>query len=134
MARALFQILCKIGDRLLPEGAAFWLRYRYHLRYGEAELAWVKRLCSADETFLDVGAAQGVYAFAALGRVRRLCLFEPNPAMQEALRRVFPQTRLFDCALSAEEGRIELRTPVVRGIAYHGVATIEQRNDLALLV
>src|ERR1700730_2051026 len=84
-------------------------------------------------TAIDIGAAEGVYAFF-LPRVARLCIaFEPNPSSHWGLKRALPEIEIHQAAVSSVEGDVTLRVPVVNGIPYAGWGTVEPKNQLTEL-
>jgi FkbM family methyltransferase len=90
----------------------------------------LKYLVDPGRVAIDIGAAEGVYAFH-LERLARHCVaFEPNPFLCSALRRALPELEVHQAAVSAVEGDAILRVPVVKGIPLRGWGTIEPKNQL----
>lgn len=64
---------------LLPPPWFYGRRIAYEARAGEPELATLDRLVRPGGTAVDIGANQGVFAFALSRIVERVVCFEPNP-------------------------------------------------------
>jgi FkbM family methyltransferase len=79
---------------------------------------------------LDIGAADGVYAFHLQRMARRCVAFEPNPSSYSDLKLALPEAEIHQAAVSAADGYATLRVPVVNGISYRGWGTIEPKNHL----
>ena len=109
------------------------LRWRAWESLGEQEIRLLKYLVDPRKTAIDIGAAQGVYAYYLQRLARRCIAFEPNPNSYAALKRVLPNIELHQAAVSAVEGEATLRVPVVNGVTYSGWGTIDPRNQLAEL-
>ena len=78
---------------------------RRELATGEPELALIPLLADPARDFLDVGANDGVYSFAALPHFRRVFAVEAHPDLAEPLRRIIePKGRVIAAALSDHEG------------------------------
>jgi FkbM family methyltransferase len=98
-------------------------------RFGEPEIRLLRYLVDPRRTAIDVGAAEGVYAFF-LQRLALHCIaFEPNPSSHLNLKRALPEVEIHQAAVSAEDGDATLRVPVVNGIPYQGWGTIEPKNQ-----
>lgn len=71
----------------------------------------------AGETVCDIGANHGLFTFFLLRQHVRVLAFEPNPRMVRILNARFPAAirrgdlRLFDTALSDEDGQATLHVP-----------------------
>ena len=63
---------------LLPPATFYRRRIAQEARAGEPELAMLERLVRPGGTAIDIGANQGIFAFA--GIAGRVVCFEPNPA------------------------------------------------------
>lgn len=97
---------------------------------GEAELTRLLSLVDPDRLAIDIGAAEGVYAWH-LKRLAHKCIaFEPNPVMAKLVRRRLPCVELHECALSSRAYTARLRIPV-GNVPLTGLGTIETANDLA---
>ena len=64
---------------LVPPALRIAYLHRKRLRKGEAELALIPFLADRSRVSIDVGANQGVYAYAMLPHSRAVHAFEPNP-------------------------------------------------------
>jgi len=102
-------------------------------RFGEPEIRLLKYLVDPRRTAIDIGAAEGVYAFYLQRMARRCVAFEPNPDSYAYLKRALTGVEIHRAAVSAVEGDATLRIPVVKGIAYAGWGTIEPKNQLTEL-
>ncbi|HEY3948490.1 FkbM family methyltransferase [Phenylobacterium sp.] len=71
---------------LVPPAARIAYLHRKRLRKGEAELRLVAFLADRARVSIDVGANQGVYAYALLPHSRQVHAFEPNPKLFRMLR------------------------------------------------
>jgi FkbM family methyltransferase len=102
-------------------------------RFGEPEIRLLRYLVDPRRTAIDIGAAEGIYAFF-LQRLAQHCIaFEPNPSSHLGLKRALPEIEIHQAAVSTIEGDATLRVPVVNGIPYSGWGTIEPKNQLAEL-
>jgi FkbM family methyltransferase len=102
-------------------------------RFGEPEIRLLRYLVDPTRAALDIGAAEGVYAFFLQRLALRCIAFEPNPSSHLGLKRALPGVEIHQAAVSAVEGDASLRVPVVNGIPYAGWGTIEPKNQLAEL-
>src|SRR5271169_3786657 len=64
---------------LVPPSRFYRRRIAEEARSGEPELAVLPELVPRGGTAIDVGANQGVYAYALAGIADRVVAFEPNP-------------------------------------------------------
>ena len=103
------------------------------LRFGEPEIRLLRYLVDPLRTAIDIGAAEGVYAFYLQRLARRCVAFEPNPHSFSHLKRALERVELCQAAVSAVEGDATLRVPVVNGIPYSGWGSIEPKNRFAEL-
>ena len=102
-------------------------------RFGEPEIRLLRYLVDPTRAAIDIGAAEGVYAFFLQRLALRCIAFEPNPSSHLGLKRALPGVEIHEAAVSAVEGDATLRIPVVNGIPYAGWGTIEPKNQLAEL-
>ena len=102
-------------------------------RFGEPEIRLLRYLVDPTRAAIDIGAAEGVYAFLLQRLALRCIAFEPNPSSHLGLKRALPGVEIHEAAVSAVEGDATLRVPVVNGIPYAGWGTIEPKNRLAEL-
>ncbi|WIM14414.1 FkbM family methyltransferase [Enhydrobacter sp.] len=110
---------------LCPQPLLNWREARYYGRYGEVELHLLDCLCRPNADAIDVGANDGSYIHYLRRHVPRVIAFEPMPKFVQALRDKFPRGVAVEAvALSDRTGRIELRMPVVDGVAVEGCCTV----------
>ena len=108
-----------------PQSLLNWREARFYGRYGEVELHLLDILCRSSADAIDVGANEGSYILHLRRHVRRIVAFEPMPKLAEMLSKKFPRgVRLERIALSDRTGTIELRTPIVDGVAVEGCCTV----------
>jgi FkbM family methyltransferase len=123
--RVLRRTLPLIGAHRMPLKWRAWQA----VRFGEPEIRLLQYLVDPRRTALDIGAAEGVYAFF-LQRLALHCIaFEPNPSSHLGLKRALPEVEIHQAAVSAEDGDATLRIPVVKGGPYTGWGTIEPKNQ-----
>jgi FkbM family methyltransferase len=103
------------------------------VRFGEPEIRLLRYFVDPTRGAIDIGAAEGVYAFFLQRLALRCIAFEPNPASHLGLKRALPGVEIHQAAVSAADGDATLRVPVVNGIPYAGWGTIEPKNQLAEL-
>jgi FkbM family methyltransferase len=127
------RLIARILERVGARSTLLKWRARESLRFGEREIHLLKYLVDPRKTALDIGAAEGIYAFYLQRLARRCVAFEPNPSSVTHLRRALPKVEIHQAAVSAVEGDATLRVPVVNGILYKGWATIEPKNQLGEL-
>lgn len=106
---------------------AYW-RARHALRgFEEPEIALLPSLCRPGTTVVDVGGNFGMYTYWLVRLSARCVVFEPIPALAQALSAGFGErVEVHNVALSAERGSAELVVPRVSP----GLSTIEPRNPL----
>jgi FkbM family methyltransferase len=129
MDRVLRRALPLIGaHRMLIKWRAFQA-----VHFGEPEIHLLRYLVDPMRGAIDVGAAEGVYAFFLQRLTQRCVAFEPNPSVHSDLKRALPEVEIYQAAVSAFEGDTTLRVPVVSGIPYAGWGTIGPKNQLTEL-
>ena len=64
---------------LMPPSLFYWRRTAQVIRSGEPELAILGALVPRGGTAVDVGANQGIFAYALSDIADRVVAFEPNP-------------------------------------------------------
>jgi FkbM family methyltransferase len=121
------------SDRWLPPAVAMHLIARSERRWGESELRLLPLLVSRNQLALDVGAADGVYTYFLRRHALDCHAFEANPSSASRLGRRLPGVKLHACALSDHHGELELRVPLVAGVALSGWGTVEPANRFAAL-
>lgn len=116
-ARETLRLIC-------PQPLLNWREARYYGRYGEVELHLLDILCRRSADAIDIGANEGAYIHYLRRHVRRVVAYEPMPKLAETLRQKFPHGVVVEgIALSDRRGAIELRMPVVDGVAVEGCCT-----------
>jgi FkbM family methyltransferase len=135
-SQAILQI-DRVLRRTLPLAGAYRMLLKWRAwqatRFGEPEIRLLRYLVDPTKTAIDIGAAEGVYAFFLQRLARRCIAFEPNPSSHWGLKRALPEIEIHQAAVSSVEGDATLRIPVVNGIPYAGWGTIEPKNHLAEL-
>ncbi len=97
---------------LLPPRLYCAIRAHRERRRGEAELALLPILCSADRASVDIGANKGVYTYWLQRHSRHVYAFEPNPKIFRILARgVRGNVTLSPVALSDQSHNATLRVP-----------------------
>ena len=126
-------LIGRVLGKLLPLAGAHGALLKWRAwesdRSGEAEIRWLPYLVDPRRAAIDIGAAEGVYAFHLQRLARRCIAFEPNPALYSDLKRALPAAEIHQAAVSAMEGDAILRIPVVNNIPYKGWGTIEAKNQ-----
>lgn len=113
---------------LCPQPLLNWREARYYGRYGEVELHLLDMLCRPGVDAIDVGANDGSYVHYLRRHVPRVIAFEPMPKLAQALHEKFPRGVVIEhIALSNRAGKIELRMPMIDGVAIEGCSTISDR-------
>ncbi|SJZ33208.1 methyltransferase, FkbM family [Enhydrobacter aerosaccus] len=108
-----------------PQALLNWREARFYGRYGEVELHLLEFLCRPEADALDVGANDGSYVHYLRRHAQHVVAFEPMPKLAAALNEKFPRGVTIEAiALSDRTGTIELRMPVVDGVAVEGCSTV----------
>ena len=98
---------------LTPPSRFYARRMAEEARSGEPELALLPELCPAGGTAVDVGANQGVFAYALAGIADRVVAFEPNPDYAMFARWMLRgRAEVRTVALSDQPGRATLHVPL----------------------
>jgi FkbM family methyltransferase len=119
-------ILISLG--LWPQLRAFLRTIRGR---DEPEVALLKYLVPKEKVAIDIGANDGIYAFALLGLTSKVVCVEPNPDYQRELRAQFGERIDLICAaLSDAEGTAELHIPIGAALG-ESLATIDSDNPIA---
>jgi FkbM family methyltransferase len=102
--------------RLMPSVLYYRRRIADEARWGEHELSVLSAIMAPGGTAVDVGANQGVFAFAFSRIADRVEAFEPNPDCAAFARRMLGRrARVHAVALSNRAGRREFVVPVSDG-------------------
>jgi FkbM family methyltransferase len=130
-------LIDRVLRRILPLAGAHRLLLKWRawqgVHFGEPEIRLLRYLVDPRRKAIDIGAAEGVYAFF-LQRLAQHCIaFEPNPSSHLDLKLALPEVEIHQAAVSAVDGDATLRVPVVNGIPYRGWGTIESKDQLAEL-
>lgn len=110
--------------------AALYYRYRIadEAPWGEHELSVLGDIMQPGGTAIDVGANQGVFAFAFSKIADRVEAFEPNPDYADFGRRMLgSRARMHTIALSNKAGTAEFVVPVSKeGMVMHLGGNLKQ--------
>jgi FkbM family methyltransferase len=106
---------------LLPPSWFYRRRIAQEARAGEPELAVLATLVRRGGTAVDIGANQGVYAYALADLADRVVAFEPNPDYAAFARRMLRgRAEVHALALSNRAGRGSLHVPLSdQGMVLH---------------
>ena len=98
---------------LMPSSIYYRRRIADEAAWGEHELAALERFVPGGGTAIDVGANDGVFAFAFSNLVDRVEAFEPNPDYALFARRMLrSRARVHEVALSNTTGAAEFIVPI----------------------
>lgn len=101
---------------LLPPSRFYRRRIAQEARSGEPELAFLDKLAPRGGTALDIGANQGIYAYALAEIAYRVVAFEPNPDYAFFARWMLRgRAEVHKLALSDTTGRGALHVPLSDG-------------------
>jgi FkbM family methyltransferase len=100
-------------NMLMPPSLFYRRRIASEMRSGEPELAILAELLPHDGTALDVGANQGIYAYALADIVEQVIAFEPNPGYAYFARWMLRgRAQVHELALSDRPGRATFYVPL----------------------
>jgi FkbM family methyltransferase len=96
----------------------------------ENELLLIQYFLDSDSTFIDVGANLGQYIFKAEGIIPRsnIFAFEPHPALNKRLSKLFSGIRLSQDALSDTEGNTQFKIPYFNNREIHTRGTLKTEH------
>jgi FkbM family methyltransferase len=118
---------------LVPSSLYYRRRIADEATWGEHELLVLDKIVLRGGTAVDVGANQGVFAYAFSKIADRVEAFEPNPDCAAFARRMLGnRARLHAIALSDRSGQSEFVVPVSKeGVALHlgGSLTRAEHGD-----
>ncbi len=98
---------------LMPPAWYYRRRIAYETRNGEPELAALSAIVPRGGTAIDIGANQGLYAYALAGIADRVIAFEPNPDYARFARRMLRgRAEVHGLALSDRRGRGTFHVPL----------------------
>lgn len=111
----------RITTMLVPSSLYYARRIADEAAWGEHDLYVLDRIMSPGGTAIDVGANQGVFAYAFCKIAERVEAFEPNPDCAAFARRMLAgRARLHTTALSNTGGRAQFVVPVSsEGVPLH---------------
>ena len=96
----------------------------------ENELLLIQYFLDSDSTFIDVGANLGQYLYKADGMIDRknIFAFEPHPALNKRLSKLFPGINLSQDALSDTEGNTQFKIPYFNNREIHTRGTLKTEH------
>jgi len=116
---------------LLPPSHFYSRRIAQEARSGEPELAVLAELLPRGGTAVDVGANQGVYAYALAAIADKVVAFEPNPDYALFARWMLRgYAEVHELALSDESGRGTLHVPLSdQGMVLHLAGSLKRTHS-----
>ena len=116
---------------LLPPSRFYRRRIAQEARSGEPELALLDKLAPRGGTALDIGANQGIYAYALAEIADRVVAFEPNPDYAFFARWMLRgRAEVRELALSDTTGRGTLHVPLSdRGMVLHLAGSLKRTHS-----
>jgi FkbM family methyltransferase len=98
---------------LMPPSLFYRRRIAQEISAGEPELAALSKLVTRGGTAIDVGANQGIFAFALAGLAGRVIAFEPNPDYARFARWMLRgRAEVHALALSDRAGQATFTVPI----------------------
>ncbi len=96
----------------------------------DAELLLLEFLLTKDDTFFDIGANRGEYAYFAekLIAPQQIYLFEPEKKLNKQLNALFKNCKVFDIALSEKKGKHLFKIPLINGVVDDCLSSLEIEN------
>ncbi len=96
----------------------------------ENELLLIQYFLDSNSTFIDVGANLGQYVFKAEGIIPRnnIYAFEPHPALNKRLSKLFTGIHLSQDALSDAEGNTQFKIPYFNNREIHTRGTLKTEH------
>jgi len=115
---------------MLPPSLFYRRRIAEEAAAGEPELAMLAALVPHGGIAIDVGANQGVYAYALLGIADRVIAFEPNPDYARFARRMLRgRVEVHELALSDASGRGAFHVPLSQdGMVLHLAGSLKRTH------
>lgn len=116
---------------LLPPTIYYRRRIAREIHAGEPELAALAQLVGRGGTAIDVGANQGLYAFALASVADRVVAFEPHPDYAAFARRMLRgRAEVFELALSDKQGRSTFYVPLADdGTMLHFAGSLKRTHS-----
>ena len=114
----------------MPPGRFYRRRIAEEARSGEPELARLAELVPRGGTALDVGANQGVFAYALFDIAERVVAFEPNPDYAFFARWMLRgRAEVHEVAISDQPGRATFYVPLSDdGMVLHLAGNLKQTH------
>jgi FkbM family methyltransferase len=115
---------------LTPPSRFYRRRIAQEMRSGEPELAVLAELVPSGGTAVDIGANQGVFAYALSGIADRVVAFEPNPDYAAFARWMLRgRAEVHKLALSDKPGRGTLHVPLSdEGMVLHLAGSLKRTH------
>lgn len=115
----------------LPPSYFYRRRIGEEARLGEPELAVLTKLVPRGGTVIDIGANQGVYAYALADIADRVVAFEPNPDYALFARWMLRgRAEVHELALSDQSGRATLHVPLSdQGVVLHLAGSLKRTHS-----
>jgi len=115
---------------LMPPSMFYRRRIAQEVRSGEPELAVLAELVPRGGTAVDIGANQGVFAYALAEIADRVIAFEPNPDYAAFARRMLRgRAEVHELALSAQAGRGTFYVPLSdQGMVLHLAGSLKRTH------
>jgi FkbM family methyltransferase len=116
---------------LMPPSFFYRRRIAEEARSGEPELTVLAKLVPRGGTAVDIGANQGVFAYALADIADRVVAFEPNPDYAFFARWMLRgRAQVYELALSDEAGRMTFYVPLSdRGVALHLAGSLKRTHS-----
>src|SRR6516164_10203511 len=116
---------------LLPPSRFYRRRIAQEARSGEPELAFLDKLAPRGGTAVDIGANQGIYAYALAEIADRVVAFEPNPDYAFFARWMLRgRAEVHQLALSNTSGGGTLYVPISDdGMVLHFAGNLRQTHS-----
>jgi FkbM family methyltransferase len=115
---------------LMPPSVFYRRRIAAEARAGEPELALLAKLVPRGGTAVDIGANQGVFAYALAGIAERVVAFEPNPDYAAFARWMLrSRAEVHELALSDQPGRARFYVPSSdQGMVLHLAGSLKRTH------
>src|SRR5215475_12222139 len=116
---------------LMPPSYFYRRRIADEARSGEPELAMLAKLVPRGGTAVDIGANQGVFAYALAEIAERVVAFEPNPDYAFFARWMLRgRAEVHELALSNESCRGTLHVPLSdQGMVLHLAGSLKRTHS-----
>jgi FkbM family methyltransferase len=116
---------------LMPASRFYRRRIAEEINTGEPELALLKELVTRGGTAIDVGANQGIFAYALSAIADRVVAFEPNPDYAFFARWMLRgRAEVFEFALSDAPGRATFYVPLSdEGAVLHFAGNLKRTHS-----